>query len=85
MEKRECGHCPGSVHASEIDIKEQMENVIQSGVPIASDKVYEARLKACDSCKELIYGTTCMNCGCFVKVRALNALRICPHPSGSKW
>lgn len=85
MTENGCGHCPGSVHVSENDIKEQMKKVMDSGVPIANEATYETRIKECNECNQLVYGTTCMSCGCFVKVRALNALRICPHSSGSKW
>jgi hypothetical protein len=82
---KKCGHCPGSVHITESEIEEQAKRVLDSGVPIAEEDIYEARLLVCGRCEQLIYGTTCMSCGCLVKVRALNALRICPHPAGNKW
>lgn len=80
-----CYGCDTSVHVSESEIEECIKKVIESGVPLTDREQYEKRLNACNSCEQLIYGTTCMSCGCFVRVRALNALRICPHASGSRW
>lgn len=82
---KECGNCPESVHVHESEIREQIKRVLESGVPIADENRYRARMDICSHCEQLIYGTTCMSCGCLVRVRALNALRVCPHPSGSKW
>ncbi len=83
--ERECRNCAGSVHITESQIKEQMELVLKSGVPITEESLYAKRIDICKSCDKLVYGTTCMSCGCLVRVRALNALRICPNPSGNKW
>lgn len=82
---KQCNHCPESVHMLEGEIQEQIKRVLESGVPIAEEARYKTRMDICNQCEQLIYGTTCMSCGCLVKVRALNALRVCPHPSGSKW
>ncbi|NLM26862.1 MAG: hypothetical protein GX211_01630 [Clostridiaceae bacterium] len=82
---KRCIKCPGSVHVSEKEIEEGIRKVIESGVPIADKNLYMKRLNTCYSCERLVYGTTCMSCGCIVRIRALNALRICPHESGSKW
>lgn len=83
--KDDCKGCSGSVHIKDSEIEVEIRRVIESGVPLAGQELYEKRLKTCSVCEQLIYGTTCMSCGCIVKVRALNALRICPHASGSKW
>jgi len=80
-----CYGCDTNVHVSESEIAECIRKVKESGVPLANSEQYENRLRICRSCDQLLYGTTCMACGCFVKVRALNALRICPHASGSRW
>jgi hypothetical protein len=82
---KDCDNCPESVHITDSQIDQQMELVRKSGVPITPEGRYNERLEICLSCEQLVYGTTCMSCGCLVKVRALNALRICPHPSGAKW
>ena len=83
--KEKCSVCPADVHVSDDEINAAIKKVIDSGVPLAEKELYENRLKTCGGCDRLAYGTTCMSCGCLVKVRALNALRICPHESGSKW
>jgi hypothetical protein len=83
--KNKCNVCPADVHISADEIDFAIKTVIESGVPLAGKEQYENRLKTCDACDQLVYGTTCMSCGCLVKARALNALRICPHESGSKW
>lgn len=83
--KEECKGCSASVHISDSDIEDELRRVVESGVPLTSRNNYEKRLEACNACDQLLYGTTCMSCGCIVKVRALNALRICPHASGSRW
>lgn len=83
--KTDCRKCSGNINISDQEIKAQIKKVIESGVPLASRGLYGKRLAACNACDRLVYGNTCMSCGCIVKVRALNALRICPHESGSKW
>lgn len=80
-----CIKCTDNIYVTEKEIEEGMRKVIESGVPIADKSLYLERLKTCKSCERLVFGTTCMSCGCIVKIRALNALRICPHESGSKW
>lgn len=82
---KECRKCSGSISISNEEIEAQINKVIESGVPLAEKNLYRKRLEACDACERLVYGNTCMSCGCIVKVRALNALRICPHESGSRW
>lgn len=80
-----CCRCSTSVHVTENQIEAEIKRVVESGVPLTNRDEYEKRLEACYNCEQLIYATTCMSCGCIVKVRALNALRICPHSSGSRW
>ena len=82
---RDCVRCPQSMHVSESEIQEQIDLVLASGVPITKPQQYQDRLKTCAKCNQFFYGTTCKHCGCLVRVRALNALRICPYPGGNKW
>jgi hypothetical protein len=77
-------NCPGNVHLLDSEIEDEVARAVGSGAPLASQEQYEKRLGVCNECDQLI-GTTCMSCGCIVKVRAMYALRICPHASGSKW
>jgi len=80
-----CHRCSSSVLVTDSEIETEIKRVVESGVPLTNRDDYEKRLKACYACEQLVYGTTCMSCGCIVKIRALNALRICPHSSGSRW
>lgn len=47
------------------------------------DDVYETRLQACKNCENLEAGT-CMQCGCYVEMRAARADMHCPAPE-AKW
>jgi len=80
-----CFKCQGNIHITYEEIEKEIKLVIDSGVPLMRQDQYEKRLSVCNSCEQLTFGTTCMSCGCIVRVRALNALRICPHSTGSKW
>lgn len=82
---KDCRKCSGDRNISDQEIEDQIKRVIESGVPLADRELYGKRLAICAACERLVFGNTCMSCGCIVKVRALNALRICPHESGSKW
>lgn len=81
----DCSNCPETVHVSHDEITVQVNVVLRSGVPITDRQIYSRRLEVCGECEELAYGTTCMSCGCLIRVRALNALRVCPHSAGNKW
>ncbi|MGE5612915.1 MAG: DUF6171 family protein [Bacillota bacterium] len=85
MMEDKCNGCATDVYVSDDDIEEAVKKAMASGMPLADREQYEKRLEACRTCDQLVYGTTCMSCGCLVKVRALFALRICPHASGSRW
>lgn len=49
------------------------------------DEVYELRLKQCSGCPKFQYGTTCVVCGCFVRIAAKYKDRACPNPGDSRW
>lgn len=49
------------------------------------DGVYEERLKKCSACDRLAEGLTCMECGCFVLVRAKKKRLHCPRVGGAEW
>lgn len=80
-----CKGCRESVRLSEQDILAMISQVENSGSKLASDPVYEGRLAQCNDCSNLQYGTTCMVCGCVVRVRAKLLNNSCPHPQGSLW
>lgn len=76
-----CKGCSASVHADEDQIGRLVAK-IRTEHRVA-DEQYEARLEACRTCDSLAYGTTCMHCGCFVRVRAVFKDKGCPHPNGA--
>ena len=47
----------------------------------ASDKKYEIRLNCCRECEALAMGT-CLECGCYVELRAMKNNARCPR---KKW
>lgn len=47
------------------------------------DDLYETRLQACRACRSLESGT-CMECGCYVEMRAARADMHCPAAE-AKW
>ncbi len=49
------------------------------------DSVYEERLKKCSVCERLAGGLTCMDCGCFVLVRAKKKKMHCPKIGKAEW
>lgn len=77
MEK--CKRCGLKTVLNEEEIAEAVDAVkTMKGVKRAEDSVYRARLDVCGRCEKLAYGSTCMSCGCLVRVRALPAGGKCP-------
>ncbi len=83
---RKCKACSASVIVSEKEI-DDMLNIIVSGnqFKLTSEDMYEERLDKCFNCKSLEYGTTCLQCGCIVQIRARLLESTCPYPQKSKW
>lgn len=81
-----CKACSASVIVSENEIDE-MINIIISGnqFKLISEDIYEKRIDICFNCKYLEYGTTCLQCGCIVQIRARLLESTCPYPKKSKW
>lgn len=73
-----CKGCTSSVQVTEAQI-ERLLSKIKPEDRIDDDS-YNARLEACASCDGLAYGTTCMHCGCLVRLRASLKAGRCPHP-----
>jgi hypothetical protein len=85
-----CKGCIENVNVNKLII----ENVVKENldklagiknIQFTSDAVYEFRLKQCYSCKYLEYGTTCLQCGCLIEIRAKLLNGKCPYPKISKW
>jgi hypothetical protein len=81
-----CKGCLANVNIPSEDIRKMVEEIANNEeFSIVSEKVYGERLDKCMNCEYLQYGTTCMQCGCIVQVRALLYDKNCPHPKGSIW
>jgi membrane protease subunit (stomatin/prohibitin family) len=81
-----CKACSASVNVSEQEIDEMLNKIISGNqFQIAAEEIYENRLDKCFSCNYLQYGTTCMQCGCIVQIRAKLKDSTCPYPKLSRW
>jgi hypothetical protein len=81
-----CKGCSKSVRVASEDISKMLEEIVNSGnFKVVAEEVYKIRLKQCGGCEYLQYGTTCMQCGCIVHVRALMSDKDCPHTKKSRW
>lgn len=90
MEIPDCKSCKESVKAnkgiSSAEIEDAIEKLVKAKrVRTVDDKTYEARLLKCYSCKYLDLGTTCMQCGCVVQIRAKLLEMNCPFPKNNMW
>jgi hypothetical protein len=82
---QECRGCSASVRVSDAEIDDMIGMLkLRKGESVDGD-TWRARLDACASCLQFAYGTTCLQCGCLVRVRALLASGACPHPGGNRW
>ena len=54
-------------------------------IKLVSEQLFAERLAICGACPDLIGGTTCKYCGCFVGVRAKLAASKCAVPYRPKW
>lgn len=80
-----CKGCSDSVIVTDFILEDMIEAAVQSGKKTVSDEVYEKRLRECNQCPSLQYGTTCMHSGSLVAYRAKFIDGTCPAPTGSKW
>jgi hypothetical protein len=80
-----CPTCPGAVELPPGYIEELVASKRSAGSDLVEEPVYLRRLAACAACASCADGTMCRHCGCFVHLRALSALRDCPHPRGDRW
>ncbi|ADL51764.1 DUF6171 family protein [Clostridium cellulovorans] len=87
MEKKEnCKGCRANVNVDINSIEALVEEIRNnSEFDVVSSEVYDNRLNICKECKDFVYGTTCNQCGCFVKVRALLKSSVCPSYKGDLW
>jgi hypothetical protein len=86
-DSNQCKGCSASVRHPFAEIEAQMPEYIQTIDPAdrVSDEVYRRRLEACHACPALYYESTCMYCGCYIRMRALRSNKDCPCPEKSRW
>jgi hypothetical protein len=84
-ERNQCKSCVESVIVTEDVIQELMKETEEDLSKIVSNEIYEARLKVCENCPSLQYGTTCAHSGCIVRYRAKFKNKSCPFPCVPKW
>lgn len=87
MEKKlNCKGCSASVRMSEDEINEALEKLLRiKKIKVVDDTIYKSRLEKCSICSYLEYGTTCLQCGCIVQIRAKLRDSDCPYPKDRKW
>lgn len=80
-----CPHCEAQVLPSQKELEllvRTMEISIDEKTP---ENIYKKRLEQCGRCEYLHEKIICMQCGCYVKIRALYLDNNCPNPKKSKW
>jgi len=82
-----CKGCREEYRATEEQIDRLLDHpMFQADSEISvPDSVYLGRLEQCMSCPRLSAGTTCLVCGCFVRVAAKYRNRACPLAGESRW
>ncbi len=80
-----CPTCPRHWEMPPGYLEELVAAKRSTGLDNVDDATYQRRLAACRACDACVDGTMCMKCGCFVELRALSALRTCPHAEGDRW
>ena len=80
--KKDCPKCPGRQFGEE-DYKKDLEKYISliKAADRAEEEERKRRLEICAECGKNIQGT-CIECGCYVEIRASLKTGRCP---GRKW
>lgn len=85
MTQRPCRLCESALGLTRDQVRALVEKTrLDPSQALAPDDEYERRLDVCEAC-DALQGATCMQCGCIVPLRAMQAAGICPHPAGSRW
>ncbi|WP_078543994.1 DUF6171 family protein [Litchfieldia alkalitelluris] len=80
-----CKGCVETVIVSEEVIEELVKEAEEDLSVVVSDEIYAARLRICEGCPSLQYGTTCAHSGCIVRYRAKFKNKSCPFSGKPKW
>jgi hypothetical protein len=84
-EKNRCQGCIESVMVTEEVLRELVEQIEGDRTKMVSDAVYKKRVKICEDCSSLRYGTTCAHSGYLVHYQAKLKQECCPFPGRPKW
>lgn len=90
MYESNCKSCLENVntkrHISQDQINDAIDKLAKNKkIKFVSDDIYELRLLECKDCKYLEFGTTCLQCGCLVQIRAKLADAGCPLSKQKRW
>ncbi|GIN70653.1 hypothetical protein J14TS2_11280 [Bacillus sp. J14TS2] len=85
MVKLLCKGCTESVIVSNELVEDLLLDAEKKGIKMVSPKSYQERLRHCQTCPALQYGTTCKYSGGLVQYKAKILSGTCPCPAGSKW
>lgn len=90
MLESKCKSCSENVKVKEQITQAQIDEAIEKlarnkKIQFVSDDVYEHRLMQCSTCEHLEFGTTCLQCGCIVQIRAKLKDAQCPLSKKKKW
>jgi len=80
-----CKGCLETVMVTEEVIQQLVKEADDELLMVVTEEIYEARLKKCESCPSLQYGTTCVHSGCIIRYRAKFKNKSCPNPDKPKW
>ncbi len=90
MIEQKCKSCSENVmvraQISQAQINDAIDKLAKNKrIKFVRDEVYEFRLLQCSKCKYLDYSSTCLQCGCFVQIRAKLEDARCPLSKNNKW
>jgi len=81
-----CRGCAASVRVPQREVARILAAYLREHPQeLADEATCAARLAACATCPDLVYGTTCRHCGCLVAVRARLKNAHCPDPRARAW
>ncbi|RCX13489.1 hypothetical protein DFR58_11725 [Anaerobacterium chartisolvens] len=90
MMEVKCKSCSENISThtqiSEQQINEAIDKLTKiKKIRLVDDSTYEYRLSQCRDCKYLEFGVTCLQCGCFIRIRAKLADAGCPLSKRKRW
>lgn len=80
-----CKGCTENITVTDQFLEDMLLHAKKSGKNFVSTEIFEERIRMCNHCSALQYGTTCMHSGSLIQYRAKLADSNCPSPHGAKW